>query len=140
MCQIFGTFRLFHLHRRVRTWNRQSVKKSWDIKFRRQGIIPKKAHNFICITAHSFRLPLSSCGCVNKGMFYNKTPIVLNAIFLILTVGNTKWCRLTEVRKCFYWFKTLKPKKVKINVAAVLKLSFTNSHKQLPQIQLKYLH
>jgi hypothetical protein len=47
VCRRFGTLCLFHLHRRVGIrlyrWNRQSVPKGRDIKFRRRGITQKKA-------------------------------------------------------------------------------------------------
>ena len=76
--------------------------------------------NFVLIIAAIFRLPLTSCDCANKGIFYNKTPLGLRTVFLIWTVGNTKWCRLKEVRKSFYWFKTWKAKEVKLNITAVL--------------------
>jgi len=36
---------LFHLHRRLWRWNRQSVPKRWHIKFRRWGVTQKKAYN-----------------------------------------------------------------------------------------------
>jgi hypothetical protein len=39
VCQRFGTFGLFHLHRRV------SMKKRWHIKFRRRGITQKITYN-----------------------------------------------------------------------------------------------
>jgi len=38
--------------------------------------------NFICIIAPSFKITLSSCDSVNKGMFNNNMPFVLRAIFL----------------------------------------------------------
>ena len=47
ICQRFGTFCLFHLHRRVPTcqwrWNRQSDSKRWHIKFRRPGNYPEES-------------------------------------------------------------------------------------------------
>ena len=61
ICRRFGTFCLFHLHRRIGvewlclrslstpirlwSWNRKSVPKRRHIKFRRRGITQKKAYN-----------------------------------------------------------------------------------------------
>ena len=47
ICRRFGTLCLFHLHRRIGVWrwNRLSVPKRRNIKFRRRGITQKKAHN-----------------------------------------------------------------------------------------------
>jgi len=88
--------------------------------------------NFVCIIAAIFRLTLSSCGCVNKGIFYNKTSFVLRTVFLIWTVWNTKWCRLTEILKSFYWFKAWKTKEVKLNITAVLTILLIYwNHKQI---------
>jgi len=43
ICRRFGT--LFHLHRPLWRWNRQSVPKRRHIKFRRRGITQKKTYN-----------------------------------------------------------------------------------------------
>ena len=45
MCQCLRTHCLSHLHRRLWRWNRHSVLKCWHIKFRRRGIIQKKAYS-----------------------------------------------------------------------------------------------
>jgi len=45
ICQCLETLCLFHLRRRLRRWNRQSVPKHRHIKFRRWGITQKKTHD-----------------------------------------------------------------------------------------------
>jgi hypothetical protein len=45
ICQRFGTLCLFHLHRRVGGWNRESVPNRSRINFRRRWITQKKANN-----------------------------------------------------------------------------------------------
>ena len=56
MCRCFGTLCLFHLRRRLRRWNRQSVSKHWHIKFRCQGITQKKAYHGKSLKSRTFIL------------------------------------------------------------------------------------